>query len=110
MSIKRLTDLSTIATLADTDLLHIVDVSNVSQNPAGSSFKVTVGQLKAAFKPVIEVPSGAIDASNTAFTVSAAPLYLVADGLVVFEGSDYSRSGLDITMNIAPSLSLRAII
>lgn len=110
MSTKRLTDLTAIATLADTDLLHIVDVSDVTQNPTGSSFKVTVGQLKAALKPAVEVPVGPVNASNAVFTVSATPLYLVSDGITIFEGVDYSRSGLTVTLTVPPSLSLRAII
>lgn len=110
MSVKRVTDLSTIASLADGDVLHIVDVSNTTQNLAGSSFKVTVGQLKAAIKPVVAIPVGTVNGSNATFTVSATPLYLVSDGIVIFQGLDYSLSGLTITMNLPPSLSLRAII
>lgn len=36
------------STLSDSDLLHIVDVSDTKQSPDGSSFKLTIGQLKAA--------------------------------------------------------------
>lgn len=43
------------ATLSDSDLLHIVDVSNTTQNPDGSSFKLTIGQLKAVMPNIYNI-------------------------------------------------------
>lgn len=46
---KRLTDALPFAgTLAPGDIIHIVDVDDASQNPAGSSFKLTLAQLATA--------------------------------------------------------------
>ena len=62
-----------------------------------------------------ETPSGTINGSNTAFTLSQTPLEnetvnLYRDGLKLTEGSDYSLSGSSITMTTAPSVgqTLRA--
>jgi len=47
MAIEKLTDRTLFAgTLADSDLIHVVDVDDPSQDPAGSSFKLTLLQLK----------------------------------------------------------------
>lgn len=46
MGIKT-TDLNALATLDDADLMHIVDVSDPTQDPAGSSKKVPASTLKA---------------------------------------------------------------
>lgn len=58
----------------------------------------------------VETPSGAVDASNSTFTVTAAPQYVISDGITYFENKGYTRSGLTITMDIPPSQYLRAII
>lgn len=47
MGSQKLTDRTLFAgTLATDDLVHIVDVSDTSQSPAGSSYKLEVGQLR----------------------------------------------------------------
>ena len=43
---KKLTDLDEIVEIADGDVLHIVDVSDTEQDPAGSSKKISIAQLK----------------------------------------------------------------
>ena len=40
-----LTDKNALATLAADDVLHVVDVSDTSSNPAGTSKKITVQQI-----------------------------------------------------------------
>jgi hypothetical protein len=64
---------------------------------------------------VDETPSGTINGSNTAFTLSTAPLEnaavdLYQDGLKLVDGTDYTLSSTSITMTTAPALgqSLRA--
>lgn len=58
----------------------------------------------------VETPTGTVDASNTTFTVSAQPKYVVSDGTTYFEGAGYSYAALEISMDIPPSASIRAII
>ena len=58
----------------------------------------------------VETPTGAVNQSNVTFTVSATPKWIVADGIIYFSGTGYSIVGLVITMEIAPSFSIRAII
>jgi len=49
MAIKRLTEQDLISEISNEDVLHIVDVSDPSDNPAGSSKKVSIEQLKEVF-------------------------------------------------------------
>jgi hypothetical protein len=60
----KITDLGTLATAASDDLLYIVDISDTSQSPQGTSKQIEVGNLvantSAAFAPVLSTLSGAI--------------------------------------------------
>lgn len=47
----------------------------------------------------MEVPTGAVDSSNTVFTVIHAPLYIIVDGLVRREGKGYSYAAGTITVD-----------
>ena len=57
-----------------------------------------------------ELPSGAINNSNTAFTVTFAPrtnesLMLFKNGLILIQTVDYTLSGVNITMTVAPDFA-----
>jgi len=82
MTIK-ITDLATIPALAAGDALEIVDVSDVTDDSAGSSFKVTISQLDARY------PAGPVDSvfSRT--------------GAVVAAASDYDASQVDNDSGVA---------
>lgn len=45
----------------------------------------------------VETPTGTVDGTNLAFTVTQIPLYLVSDGVSKFETIHYTRSGFNIT-------------
>ena len=57
----------------------------------------------------ISTPTGTVNGSNTSFTASATPLFVVSDGIVYFESFGYSLSGLAITMSIPPSQYIRIL-
>lgn len=63
-------------TLSDSDLIHMVDVSNTTQNPAGSSFKLTIGQLKASMTNIY----------NSNGTLTADRTVLMAGNYLSFQG------------------------
>jgi hypothetical protein len=58
----------------------------------------------------VETPPETPNASTTVFTVTSQPRWIVADGITYYEGSGYSYSSLQVTMDIAPSSFIRAII
>lgn len=54
-----------------------------------------------------EVPSGAVNGSNTAFTLSGTPIFdkavfVFANGVLQRQATDYTISGSSITFNSAP--------
>jgi hypothetical protein len=109
---RKLTDLAAIATLNDADLLHIVDVSDTTSDPAGTSFKVTVGQLKATFRPTVVDLSEAVDGITASFSVPSEPQYIVVNGATYFKDAGFTYTPLTVTLDFVPDIgmSLRAII
>ncbi len=59
---------------------------------------------------VPETPPETVNASRLVFTVSAEPEYIVADGATLYDGEGYTYSNLQVTMGLAPSLYIRAIV
>lgn len=55
-----------------------------------------------------ETPGGAVNSSNTSFTVTAEPVYVIADGITYFDGAGYTYAGLTITMDSPPSQYIRS--
>ena len=58
----------------------------------------------------VETPSGSVNSSNVTFTVTAEPKWIVSDGITYFSGAGYSLVTLTVTMDVAPSSFIRAII
>lgn len=58
----------------------------------------------------VETPTGTVNGTNTSFTVSAEPSQVVSDGITYFAGVGYTYGALTITMDVAPSQYIRAII
>lgn len=58
----------------------------------------------------VTTPTGTVNGSNVSFTVTAEPLWVVADGATYFAGVGYTYSSLTVTMDLAPSIFIRAII
>lgn len=82
---------------------------------AGSGVTITTNAsgakvISAAGSGSVETPTGDVNASNTAFTVTTIPKWIIADGTTYFEGAGYSRTDLAITMDIPPSQYIRAVI
>lgn len=56
----------------------------------------------------IEIPSGSANGSNTSFTVSKIPKYIVADGASYFQDKGYTLSGKTLTLTTAPISFVRS--
>lgn len=69
MADEKVTDLAALTAPASGDVLYVVDVSDTTDDPAGSSKKITLSDL---FKPYVVVDStgGQTMNSNTPFTVN----------------------------------------
>lgn len=58
----------------------------------------------------LETPSGLVNASNTTFTPTSEPQYVVADGITSFDGAGYTWVSPNIVMDVAPSQYIRDAI
>lgn len=52
---KKVTDLNSVVEIADSDVLHIVDASDTSHSPEGTSKKATLLQVKEFISDTLEV-------------------------------------------------------
>ncbi len=52
-----------------------------------------------------ETPSGTVDGINTSFTVVNVPDFIVSDNRLFTDGNGYTRVGLSITFDVAPSIA-----
>lgn len=68
-----------------------------------------VNSLEATSVGNVTTPTGTVNASNTSFTTSVTPTYIVADGVTLFEGAGYSFSAPTITMDNPPYSFIRVI-
>lgn len=117
MAIKKLTDISLVTGVTLTDLIHIVDVNDVTQNPAGSSFKATISQVQSALSGPFGIPNtsgiytyystlqAAINAATSGQTVEVFVDYteptsqvILKDGVNInFNGHTYVFSSLSVS-------------
>lgn len=105
---KKLTDMPALASLADGDLIHVVDVSDTSQDSAGSSKKVTIENLAAMVADLLNVAglqvlattSGDIDDSNLVFGMDEKPRLVNAGNVLMREnhGWNWNESTFEITL------------
>lgn len=98
---KKLTDLIALTAPASGDFVHVVDISDTSQDSAGSSKKMTLASLLSFFGGgnwVMDyAPTEAVNGANTVFTVpNASQVVVHSDGLRVKGGGiDYTFSSND---------------
>jgi hypothetical protein len=80
----KITDLTPLATAASDDLLYIVDVSDTTESPQGTSKQIEVGNLISA-----------LDVASGVFTPTASDLNNI-DAVIPYEGT-WSRVGESVT-------------
>lgn len=86
MADQRLTDKTEKATAADNDIFHVVDISNTSQSPFGSSFWMKLSTVKSFFKTYFDtlyVPlTRTLTINGTSFDLSANRSWTVSSGSI----------------------------
>ena len=103
-------------TIAEITKKFFVSVGGIKELRAGTS--VTIDNTNPQYPIVnvsggsvtVETPVGLVNASNTVYIVTAEPKFVIADNATYFDGAGYTYSALQITMDIPPSSSIRAII
>lgn len=87
-----------------------------AHNTSGKTYRLALAPTAAVIQQLVdasvtvETPTGSVNGANTTFTVTAEPKWIVADGIIYFAGLGYSYNALTVTMDIAPSYGIRAII
>lgn len=76
-----------------------------AKNDSGTEYNLSV---PGSATDAQEVPSGTVDNSNVTFTLANTPtsnasVKLFQDGLILIQGTDYTISGVTITMTVAPN-------
>lgn len=108
MADERVSDQTELnASPADGDLVHLVDISDTTDNAGGSSRKMTVANLTRR-RIENETPGGTVNGVNAAFTLANAPrstsvLKLYRNGARQEYTTHYTLSGSTITMVTAPN-------
>lgn len=105
MAIKKLTDISLATGVTLTDLIHIVDVTNTTQNPAGSSFKATISQVQSALSGPFGIPN--TSGIYTYYSTLQAAINAATSGQTVEVFTDYTeptsqvilKNGVNINFN-----------
>jgi hypothetical protein len=86
----KITDLGTLTTAVDADLLYIVDVSDTSQSPQGTSKQIELGNI--------------VSSGNWTPVVSGETY----SEIVTIQGANYSRVGSIVTCSLIIDLQLDA--
>jgi hypothetical protein len=76
---------------------YTLDLSNITGGGGGSGVTVTI-------------PLGDVNGINQTYTVTGTPKWIVGDGITYFPGAGYSIVGTTVTMDLAPTSYIRAII
>lgn len=84
--------------------------AGVTVTDGGAGPDSTIVNIPGGGGITVETPPQTPNAVTTVFTVSAQPRWVVADGITYFSGQGYSYAALAITMDIAPSTYIRAIV
>jgi hypothetical protein len=71
---------------------------------------VTVASSGGGAGVSVETPTGTVNGSNTDFTPSAEPTYVIADGITYFDGAGYTWNDPTVEMDIPPSQYIRVAI
>lgn len=77
-------------------------------NPATGQVTETIGSSGSGVTP--ETPTPAADGVTTVFAVTGQPKWITSDGVTLYEGHGYSYAALTITLDLAPSYFLQAIL
>jgi hypothetical protein len=102
--------------LTTSELLLVQELDSLANSAAGEFLRKESGSIVNGTPAdtgngvTMETPTGSVDGSNTTFTVSAEPQWVVSDGITYFANLGYTYSGGTIEMTVPPSQYIRAFI
>lgn len=80
---------------------------NVSDDSGNDATIVSISSSGGGL--TISTPAEPVNSSNTVYTVTAEPLYVISDGLTYFPGSGYTYSALSITLDSPPTQYIKYV-
>ena len=108
-------------TARSTDTLTVTraqeDTSASTKNTSGKIYKMILSMTKKVMTDIndslfrVETPSGTVDGSNTEFTTTNTPKFIIVDGIIYFTGNGFTYLNPTITVDsvIAPTQFIRSI-
>lgn len=93
MAKQRLTDREFIGQISRNDLIHFVVTGDTSQNPAGSSYKGTVGQLLDVDSTYTAVTYSQITNLISSSGLTEGSFYLISDFQTIYDQPDFDVYG-----------------
>jgi len=91
-----LTDRTALASAADDDLIHIVKVSDPTDNPAGTSFKISRANYLAGIQSQVTDESFTATAGQTVFELNSNPTKVS-----VYYGASRAHPGIHYNTSIS---------
>lgn len=97
-----LTDIQSASGASENDLIHVVKTDDTSQNPAGSSFKIEIGEYKNIFaSPDTYITGGTFSNGTATFTNTSGGTFDVT-GFTTDNQNNFVRN-LFISVNDLPT-------
>lgn len=91
---------SSFSALSATDTLRFAEGNNITITTDPTTNTVRIDSIPGALG--VEGLTGAVNGSNTVFTVVHIPAFITVQGQVMIDGDGFTRSGLTITFDNAP--------
>jgi len=100
----KITDLGTLTTAVDADLLYIVDVSDLSQSPQGTSKQIEVGNMfsSGAYTPTISAEvNGIVVSVNSASYIKVGSIVSVSAQISIVLDTGETSGSFEMSLPVA---------
>jgi hypothetical protein len=108
----KITDLTPITEAASNDLLYIVDVSNTTQSPEGTSSQIEVGNMfsSGTYTPVVSniVAGGTVIVEGTSFYQKIGDIVICSFRIRMTPDTGNDGERFELTLPIEPSANFAA--
>ena len=97
-----------LASLYDVDVRTITDQQTLVWDSVKKKFVPGTPATGGGTGFTKETPTGTVDGTNTVYTVTHTPNYVISDGITLFDGAGYALVGLTITLTVPPQEYIRS--
>lgn len=108
MADAKITDLTTLSSVATDDYIPVVDVSDTTDSAEGTTKKITLANL--VVTGAFLTATGTVNGSNTSFTFLTAPSVIVVDNIpkqkTSSDGTANWTGTTSVTLLVAPNFDI----